>query len=322
MTLRDVNVEYGFDDPDDGWFGWAQPVDLHPSLVDPSLVDPSLVEASTVEASGSAEYDAQAQSAAPAYDPMPVYETAAPSYETPPVYEPAVLPDETAAPDAEYLPPDEAADTDRWHVRDLETAMAAHTPAVAALTTRAPANGRAGTPPSTWESRLSQSGAWDFKVSDPHPGNRSKLVLITLIAVAVIGAVVALVVFLTGDSASDQDAPRVAPSGPTAEPVQPTPKPVPSASSRAPAPPPAPALPPPPPPPPPPSAEQVSPPVTRQYSPPQRQYTPEVPKKPEIGVTRTPTTRAPMSATPPPPPRPDRNSATPGDSPKGGGWGW
>ena len=30
MTIRDVDVEYTFDDPDDGWFGAAQPADAAP----------------------------------------------------------------------------------------------------------------------------------------------------------------------------------------------------------------------------------------------------------------------------------------------------
>lgn len=42
-------------------------------------------------------------------------------------------------------------------------------------------------------------------------------------------------------------------------------------------------------------------------------------RKPEIGVTRTPVTRKPISAVPPPPPTTGRNLATPGDD--RGGWG-
>jgi hypothetical protein len=64
--------------------------------------------------------------------------------------------------------------------------------------------------------------------------------------------------------------------------------------------------------------------VPRQYYPQPRQSAPEQSDKPEIGVTRTPVTRAPISATPPPPPKPDNNSATPGDAPGAPkrGWGW
>jgi hypothetical protein len=43
-------------------------------------------------------------------------------------------------------------------------------------------------------------------------------------------------------------------------------------------------------------------------------------RKPEIGVTRTPVTRKPISAVPPAPPTTGRNSSTPGDEP--GGWGF
>ncbi|MBI3224935.1 MAG: hypothetical protein HYZ39_07745 [Mycolicibacterium cosmeticum] len=42
-------------------------------------------------------------------------------------------------------------------------------------------------------------------------------------------------------------------------------------------------------------------------------------RKPEIGVTRTPVTRTPISAVAPTPPTTGRNSSTPGDEP--GGWG-
>ncbi|MDT5106752.1 MAG: hypothetical protein QOI25_4265 [Mycobacterium sp.] len=105
---------------------------------------------------------------------------------------------------------------------------------------------------------------------------------------------------------------RVADQPPSAEPAPSSPAP---ALSTAIAPPP-PLLPPPPPPT---SAQQITPPApTRGYTP--RRSAPPQSDMPEIGVTRTPVTRAPMSATPPPPPSPDRNSSKPGDAPKGG-WG-
>ncbi len=44
--------------------------------------------------------------------------------------------------------------------------------------------------------------------------------------------------------------------------------------------------------------------------------------KPEIGVTRTPVTRAPISVAPKPRQVPENNSATPGDAPKRRGWHW
>jgi hypothetical protein len=176
----------------------------------------------------------------------------------------------------------------------------------------APRNGRPGVAPITsWETKLSNSGAWDFKVSAAGPWYRSKRVLTAAGGAVVAALVLAGVLLLTRDSAAGvQESPPVSPTNPTSA------GPAPSS--------PAPALstgiaPPPLPPPPPPSAEQITAPApTRVYTP--RRSAPSESDMPEIGVTRTPVTRVPMSATPPPPPSPDRNSSTPGDAPKGG-WG-
>jgi hypothetical protein len=179
----------------------------------------------------------------------------------------------------------------------------------------APRNGRPGISPTTsWESRLSNSGAWDFKASAAGPWYRSKRVLTVAGGAAVAALVLAGALLLTrGSAAGVQESTPVSPTNPTsAEPAPSSPAPALSTSI-------APPPPLPPPPPPPPSAEQITAPApTRVYTP--RRSAPSESDMPEIGVTRTPVTRAPMSATPPPPPSPDRNSSKPGDAPKGG-WG-
>jgi hypothetical protein len=178
----------------------------------------------------------------------------------------------------------------------------------------APRNGRNGMPPNeSWQTKLSSSGAWDFKVSGTGPGYRSKRVLAGVGAAVVAALAVTVVVVVLRSPAADVDeSTSVSPTNPTTAP--PAPSSVAPELTSAPPPP----LPPPPPPPPPPE-DVNAPPATRGYIPP-RQSSPSESDMPEIGVTRTPVTRKPMSATPPPPRAPDRNSSTPGDAP-GGGWG-
>lgn len=182
----------------------------------------------------------------------------------------------------------------------------------------APRNGRHGVAPTrSWESRLSNSGAWDFKVSAAGPWYRSKRVLTATGAVALAALVLTGVLVLSrGSAAGVQEPTSGSPTNPTSAGPAPS-SPAPALSTAiAPPPPPLPPLPPLPPP----SAEQITAPApTRVYTAPRRSA-PTQSDMPEIGVTRTPVTRAPMSATPPPPPRPDRNSSKPGDAPKGG-WG-
>ncbi|TQR82650.1 hypothetical protein D8S82_30915 [Mycobacterium hodleri] len=154
--------------------------------------------------------------------------------------------------------------------------------------------------PSSRESRLVNSGAWDFKstsASAPFP----KRAVLTAAAVLVgVAAVVGVVVLVLRSPAGDESSP-VAPSESSAPPAPSTSAP--AVSTAAPLPPPV--LPPPPPPPP---AEVAPPVVTRQYQP--SYQTPDPPKKPQQNVTR-----APLSATPPPPPRPTNGGrATPGQS--------
>jgi len=77
----------------------------------------------------------------------------------------------------------------------------------------------------------------------------------------------------------------------------------------------------PPPPPAPPTAERLDPPAGRSGQWPRpRPSRPDA--KPEIGVTRTPATRAPISVAPTPRQAPGSDSSKPGDAPKGGGWPW
>lgn len=125
---------------------------------------------------------------------------------------------------------------------------------------------------------------WNFKPA-PVPWYRTRGAAIALIAAAVAAAaiVVSLVLLLLrGSSPVDDDEPTsVAPSATTAPPS-------PSPSLRV-------GVPPaPPPPPPPPTQEAPRAPV---YRPAPR---PSQSKKPEIGVTRTPITRSPISVAPQP----------------------
>lgn len=192
---------------------------------------------------------------------------------------------------------------------DPEVIEAEETPWAAML---APRTGRhRAAPVRSWEAKLVNSGAWDFKVSVAVPWYRSKRVLTAGAAVAVLALALTGVLLLTRGAGSEDAAP-VPPTNPTTA--------GPAPASRAPALSSAVEPPPPPlPPPPPPSAEQITTPPTGGYAPPRRSA-PSQSETPEIGVTRTPVTRVPFSATPPPPRAPDRNSATPGDAPRGG-WG-
>jgi hypothetical protein len=228
VTVRDVDVESTFDDPEEGWFGAAEPTE--PTEVDPHAEQP-IEERSTAEP-----------------------------------------------------------DTDRWFVQDmadidLAEPVALEEPAVAA--------------PASWETRLSNSGAWDFKTRSDTSRPWSRVVVMAAVIVAGVVAVVGVVLILR--------TPAVEESTPVA-PRESVAPPVPSTSTAAPSAELPPPLPPPPPAAPPPSAEQIVPPVTRQYNP--TYQTPDEPRKPQTNVTRTP-----MSATPPAPPRQtDQGRATPGES--------
>ena len=285
MTVRDVDAEYAFDDPDDGWFGAAEPAAAEPAALAQPL------------------------------DELPARHT--PPLEEPYEYVPA--PAQAAVVDG-----DPTADTDRWFVHDMNLAELAdtegppraeveHRPvveSVAATLTVVPTrrNGFVRTPaPASWESRLSNSGAWDIKSAYSRGPSRPKIALVITAVLAGLAAVVAVVLALRAPA--EQSTPVVPPSQSSATPAPSTSTTAPSTSApvlSSPAPPPpAPG----PPPPPPPSAEQINPPVvTRQYTP--RYDTPDEPKKPQTNVTR-----APLSATPPAPPSPTNpGHATPGES--------
>jgi hypothetical protein len=206
---------------------------------------------------------------------------------------PAEYDPEDPDPDPQVLPPEET----QW------SAMLA------------PRTGRLGISPTrSWESTLANSGAWDFKVSATGPWYRSRRLLGAAAAVAAVALVVTgVVLFTRGSAGGVEESTPVPSSNPTTASPAPS-SPAPALSPEI-APPPPPPLPPPPP-----SADQITVAPTRGYTPPRRSA-PSQSDMPEIGVTRTPVTRAPFSATPPPPRTPDRNSSTPGDGRRGGGWG-
>jgi len=155
--------------------------------------------------------------------------------------------------------------------------------------------------------------------SKAQPWYRTKRAVIALVVGAVAAfVVIGVLVLLRSPAADVEESTTVAPSAPTSATPALTSAP-PSPSSLPPAPP---SAPPPPPPPPPPSAAEID---TGSVVTGADEWQPSAPSSqtdmPEIGVTRTPVTRAPISATPPPPPDPGTNSATPGDGRKRGGWG-
>jgi hypothetical protein len=150
----------------------------------------------------------------------------------------------------------------------------------------------------------------------PQPWYRTKQATIALIAAASAAVAVPVVILVwpnspaTAPSKSTSVAPQTSTSAQPAPSAQPTP-------TNAPPPPPPPPLPPPPPTEDPASAPADSQPYwTRPASPPS--------EKPDVGVTRTPVTRAPISVAPQPRQQPtENNSANPGDGRKGfrcGGW--
>lgn len=135
----------------------------------------------------------------------------------------------------------------------------------------------------------------------PQPWYRTRQAVTVLAAAAVVAVVCGGWLVLRSPSTTAEqskiEAPTSAPPAPSS--VQPT-------AMSAPQPPPAP---PPPPPPSPPAGGPV-------YSGPQRQYSePRRAARPEIGATRTPATRAPISVAPVPRPVAGSDSSTPGDAP-------
>jgi hypothetical protein len=142
----------------------------------------------------------------------------------------------------------------------------------------------------------------------PRAWYRTKQAVTVFAATAVAAIVVWGVLFvLRSPGTGAEDSTTVAPNASTT--ARPAPTSAQPSRASAPLPPPAP--------PPPPSAAQIDPaPVVTGQNPWPRPAAPSQTEKPQIGVTRTPATRAPISAAPPPRPAPGTNSATPGDAPK------
>lgn len=158
--------------------------------------------------------------------------------------------------------------------------------------------------------RASNNSTLTFR-PPPAPWYRTKQATIAFIAVAAAAVAVPLVLFVwPGVSSTGPGQPTsVAPQASTtaAQPSPSTAQPTPVEA--------LPPLPPPPPPPPLPPAEDAGSADTQPY-PQARPAAPEPTQKPDIGVTRTPVTRAPISVAPQPRQSPDNNSATPGDGRK------
>jgi hypothetical protein len=289
VTVRDLDAEYAFDDPDDGWFGAARPVDAAPArpVQAPPNDDPP---SDPDHGHGFTDEHDDGENLADDTDRWFVQDMLA-------------EPVEFEEPPRDQPPRDDPArDLVRDPVRDsrvTESVLAT----LNVVPTRRNGFVRASAPAS-WESRLSNSGAWDFKATSGGARYRSKTIVAAAGIVAVLAVIVGIVVMLRAP-AVEQSTP-VAPSESTAAPAPSTSAPALSSVAQPPLPPPPP---PGPPPPPPPSAEEINPPVVqRQYTP--RYQTPDEPKKPQTNVTR-----APMSATPPAPPREtNRGRATPGES--------
>lgn len=238
-----MDVEYTFDDPDEGWFGAAEPADDTDPDTDRWFVPP-------MDIAGPVQLEDPPREVV---EERPVIEAA------PAEPEPATT-------------------------RNV-------------VPTRRDGFVRAAAPAS-WESRLSNSGAWDFKATSNGSRLGSRAFVMAAAIIAGAAAVVGAVLVLRSPAPAVEDS-TTAPPSQSAPPPAPTKStPVPSAELPPPLPPPAP----------PPSAEQIVPGVTRQYNP--NYQTPDEPRKPQTNVTRTP-----MSATPPAPPRQtDQGRATPGES--------
>jgi hypothetical protein len=159
--------------------------------------------------------------------------------------------------------------------------------------------------------RASNYSTLTFK-PPPRPWYRTKQATIALVAVAsaAVAVPVVLLVLPSGPATRPEESTSVSPKASTsAQPATSSAQPMPTN-----APPPLP--PPPPPPPPPPTEDTGSAPADTQPYPWSRPAAPEPTERPDIGVTRTPVTRAPISVAPHPRQPPENNSATPGDGRK------
>jgi hypothetical protein len=179
--------------------------------------------------------------------------------------------------------------------------------------TRRPASPTVNTWTANGQLRASNSSGLTFK-TPPRPWYHTKQATIALIAAASAALAVPVVLLVLPSS------PATDPSTSTSVAPQPSTSAQPTPSSAQPTPINAFPLAPPPPPPPPPTEDTGSAPAdsqpywTRPASPPT--------EKPDIGVTRTPATRAPISVAPVPRQPSESNSSTPGDGRKRGCGGW
>ena len=140
------------------------------------------------------------------------------------------------------------------------------------------------------------------------PWYRTRRAMIALVAVAFAAVALPVLTLVLRDSpaAGPEESTSLAPQAST------TPQPTPSSAEPTPVNAPPPLPPPPPPPPTAPTEDTGS--TDTEPVPWTRPAAPEPTHKPDIGVTRTPVTRAPISVAPPQPRQsPQGNSATPGD---------
>ncbi len=254
MTVRDEDVEYAFDDPDDGWFGMARPADV--TLARPAE-EPARDHWTDDASQGSGHGDASDH-----------YED--PSEDT----------DRWFVQDMILATPAELEDPPRVVVDDRPASES-----VAATLNVVPTrrNGFVNASASSaWESRLSESSGWDFTATSGGNRDRSRAVLMAAAIIAGVLGIVGIVLLLRSPAPAVEESTPVAPSE-SAAPWPPTTS-APALSSNVPLPPPGP--------PPPPSAEELIPPVvTRQYTP--RYQTPDQPKKLQTNVTRAPLSATP-----------------------------
>jgi len=158
--------------------------------------------------------------------------------------------------------------------------------------------------------RASNNNTLTFRAPPP-PWYRTKQARVTLIAVASAAVIVPIVLILWPDSLSTAPGPSTSVAPQPSSTAQPVP------SSAPPTPVNVPPPPPPPPQPPPPEDTSSAPSVNQPYW--TRPAAPEPTQKPDVGVTRTPVTRAPISVAPQPR-QPPNNGATPGDNKRWRPW--
>jgi len=216
----------------------------------------------------------------------------------------------------DYTPVAEVSEPPRSEAANQIPEERYETPPVADRASPPPARRLASPTVNTWtvngQLRASDNSTLTFRPPRA-PWYRSKQATIALIAIAaaVVALPVVMLVLRDSSAAGPEEATSVAPQAST------TSQPTPSGAEPTPVIPPPP-LPRPPSPPPPPPTEDTAWADTEPY-PWTRPAAPEPTQEPDIGVTRTPVTRAPISVAPQQPSQsPQDNSATPGDGRKRG----